>query len=85
MTVQAGRMERASTPVTDDDSEGITAQVITPIICEGDAIGSVIVMSREPRAKFADAEVSFGGDGGGIPGTADGELRIEAGRDLKQQ
>ena len=28
---------------------------------------------------------AFGSDGGGIPGTADGELRIEAGRDLKQQ
>ena len=42
MTVQAGKDERAFTPVTDDDSEGITAQVITPIICEGDAIGSVI-------------------------------------------
>ena len=47
MTVQAGKGERAFTPVTDDDGEGITAQVITPIICEGDAIGAVIVMSRD--------------------------------------
>ena len=31
MTVQAGKGERAFTPVTDDDGEGITAQVITPI------------------------------------------------------
>lgn len=68
MTVQAGKDERAFTPVTDDDSEGITAQVITPIICEGDAIGSVIVMSREPRAKFADAEVRLAATAAGFLG-----------------
>ena len=85
MTVQAGKDERAFTPVTDDDSEGITAQVITPIICEGDAIGSVIVMSRGAEGEVRGCRGAFGSDGGGIPGTADGELRIEAGRDLKQQ
>ena len=68
MTVQAGKDERAFTPVTDDDSEGITAQVITPIICEGDAIGSVIVMSREPRAKFTDAEVRLAATAAGFLG-----------------
>ena len=56
MTVQAGKDERAFTPVTDDDSEGITAQVITPIICEGDAIGAVIVLSKDDKMRFGETE-----------------------------
>ena len=30
----------------------------TPIICEGDAIGSVVLMSREPRAKFSEGRAA---------------------------
>ena len=56
MTVQAGKGERAFTPVTDDDGEGITAQVITPIICEGDAIGAVIVLSKDDKMRFGETE-----------------------------
>lgn len=56
-TIQAGKDDKAYTPVAAEDVEGVTAQVIAPIICEGDAIGAVIVMSREPRAKFTDAEI----------------------------
>ena len=44
--IQAGKEDRNFTPVIDDDGDSITAQVITPIICEGDAIGAVIIMSR---------------------------------------
>lgn len=68
MTVQAGKGERAFTPVTDDDGEGITAQVITPIICEGDAIGAVIVMSRDPRVKFTESEVRLAATAAGFLG-----------------
>lgn len=57
MTVQAGKDDRAYTPVASEEPEGVTVQVIAPIICEGDAIGSVIIMSKEPRARFTDAEV----------------------------
>lgn len=56
-TIQAGKDDKAYTPVAAEDVEGVTAQVIAPIICEGDAIGAVIIMSREPRAKFTDAEI----------------------------
>ena len=54
-----GSGERAIIPVADEDLEGITAQAVAPIICEGDAIGAVILMSREPRAKFGDAELKL--------------------------
>ena len=56
-TFLAGIGGRAMIPVADEDLEGITAQAIAPIICEGDAIGAVILMSREPRVKFGDAEL----------------------------
>ena len=53
--------------ITSDDTD-YAGQVIQTIICEGDAIGSVIVMSREPRAKFADAEVRLAATAAGFLG-----------------
>ena len=47
-TVQAGKDDRNYVEVSAEDMEGVTAQVVTPIICEGDAIGAVVIMSREP-------------------------------------
>lgn len=41
--------------VSDDDTE-YTYQVIWPIISEGDAIGSVIILSKDPKVKFGDVE-----------------------------
>ena len=66
--IQAGKEDRNFTPVTDDDGDSITAQVITPIICEGDAIGAVIIMSREPRAKFSDPELRLAATAAGFLG-----------------
>ncbi len=41
----------------DEDSNGkYTAEVISPIIAEGDAIGAVIVVSKEPGQKFSNLE-----------------------------
>ena len=55
-TIQTGKDGRTYIPVALEDPEGITAQVVAPIICEGDAIGAVISRSREPRARFSDGE-----------------------------
>ena len=55
-TIQTGKDGRTYIPVALEDPEGIPAQVVAPIICEGDAIGAVIIMSREPRARFSDGE-----------------------------
>ena len=54
--IQAGKEDRNFTPVTDDDGDSITAQVITPIICEGDAIGSVMLYAREAKTKMGETE-----------------------------
>ena len=48
--------------------EGVTAQVVAPIIYAGDAIGAVIIMSREPRAKFSDGEVRLASTAAGFLG-----------------
>ena len=47
---------------------GATAQVIVPIICEGDSIGSVILLSREPRAKFSETELKLASTAAGFLG-----------------
>lgn len=41
--------------VADDDTE-YSYQVIWPIISEGDAIGSVIILTKDPKVKFGDVE-----------------------------
>ncbi|MDF2803000.1 MAG: spoVT [Anaerocolumna sp.] len=41
--------------VADDDTE-YSYQVIWPIISEGDAIGSVVILSKDPKVKFGEVE-----------------------------
>lgn len=44
----------------DEEAEGkYTAQVIAPIITEGDVIGAVIIASKEEDAKFGDVEIKL--------------------------
>ena len=46
-------------PIISEEPEGVTAQVIAPIICEGDAIGAVALLSRESRIKFGEPELKL--------------------------
>lgn len=55
--ISAVKDGKAFIPLSAEEVEGITAQVIAPIICEGDAIGSVALLSREPRARMGDTEM----------------------------
>ena len=57
--VQSGKDEKSFVQLVDEELEGITAQVVAPIICEGDAIGAVAIMSREPRARFGEMELKL--------------------------
>lgn len=66
--LHAGKEDRTYTPVVTEDIEGITAQVVAPIICEGDAIGAVILMSREPRMKFGEGELRLASTAAGFLG-----------------
>lgn len=58
-TVVAQRDDKQFVTITEDEAEGMTAEVIAPIICEGDAIGAVAVLSREARAKLGDTELKL--------------------------
>lgn len=58
-TIVAAKDEKPFVQIASEEVEGMTAQVITPIICEGDAIGAVVLLSREPRAKFGEMEVKL--------------------------
>ena len=45
-------------PVTnEDDAQAYTAQVICPIIADGESIGAVVLLSREPAARMGDTEL----------------------------
>jgi len=44
----------------DDEVEGkYNAQVIAPIITEGDSIGAVLIVSTDPEVKFGDLELKL--------------------------
>lgn len=53
----ANRDERRFIPIIDGDNEDYSSQVISPIICEGDAIGSVIITTKEQKVKKVVEEV----------------------------
>lgn len=48
--------QEASSILAEDGEEPYPTQVIAPIIAEGDPIGAVILLSKEPNAKFGDME-----------------------------
>jgi len=58
-TVVAIKEEKAFVQITTEEIEGVTAQVVCPIISEGDAIGAVVLLSRDSKAKFGEAEVKL--------------------------
>lgn len=68
MTVLAAKDDKSFIPIVPEEPEGVTAQVAVPIICEGDAIGSVIMLSREQRARFGDSEVKLASTAAGFLG-----------------
>ncbi|MDO4294659.1 MAG: stage V sporulation protein T [bacterium] len=55
----AGKGDKSFIPLVGEELEGVSAEAIAPIICEGDAIGAVAVLSREPRARFGDTETKL--------------------------
>ncbi|HKL98950.1 MAG TPA: stage V sporulation T C-terminal domain-containing protein, partial [Mobilitalea sp.] len=55
----AGKDDKNYIKIMNDDDGEFTYQVISPIISEGDAIGSVIILTKEAKTKFADAEMKL--------------------------
>lgn len=48
--------ERRFTKVTAEQGDKFECQVISPIICEGDAIGAVVILAKEGKKKIGEIE-----------------------------
>ena len=46
-------------PIANSHEEGITAQVIAPIVSGGDCLGAVAGLSKEDGAKMDDSDMSL--------------------------
>ena len=51
-----------------NSDEEFTCEVVSPIICEGDAIGAVIILSKEEKAKFGELELKLASSASGFLG-----------------
>ena len=56
-TVQAAVGDKHFLYLVPDEVEGLYAEVVVPIICEGDPIGAVALLSRDPKARLGEAEL----------------------------
>lgn len=54
--IQAQPEEKQYTVILKEPSEERFAQTISPIICQGDVIGAVILLARDARAKMGEVE-----------------------------
>ncbi len=48
--------ERKYIPLTDDGTEDFASQVICPILCEGDVLGSVILLDKNDKKRMGETE-----------------------------
>lgn len=55
-TFTAARGDRAFIPVFEEGNEEYMHEAITPIICEGDVIGAVILLENDNRSKMGEVE-----------------------------
>ena len=65
--VIATRDERKFIPIVQGENE-FQSQVICPIISEGEAIGSVIITTKEPRVRFGETEQKLTSSAAGFLG-----------------
>lgn len=57
--IMAVKGDKNFIPIANGELEEYHSQVISPIICEGDAIGAVVVTTKESRTKLGDTEVKL--------------------------
>ena len=66
--IMAGKEEGQFIPVTDEDAEEYSGQVTAVILCEGDAIGSVLLLSKDPKYKMGTLEQKLASTAAGFLG-----------------
>ena len=68
-TVSMSGQEGKSIPIAaDEDAAAYTAQVIAPILVEGEAVGAVALLSKENGAGMGDAEIKVAQTAAGFIG-----------------
>lgn len=58
-TIVAGKEDKNFVNIMSDDDGEFTHQVIAPIISEGDAIGAVLILTKDSKTKFGDTEIKL--------------------------
>ncbi|MDI9510210.1 MAG: stage V sporulation protein T [Clostridiales bacterium] len=58
-SIIASNEDKNYVSITNDDDNEFLYQVICPIISEGDAIGSVIILTKDAKVKFSEMEVKL--------------------------
>ncbi len=59
-TIVAAHDEKNYVRIMNEDESEFVYEAITPIISEGDAIGSVILLTKDAKTKFGDLEIKLG-------------------------
>ena len=54
LTANSG--DRSFVPIINGQPEEYAGEIIAPIVCEGDVIGGVILLAKDVKKKFAEAE-----------------------------
>ncbi|MGN1166638.1 MAG: stage V sporulation protein T [Lachnospiraceae bacterium] len=54
--VMAAENEKKYIKIISDQDEDYTQEIISPILCEGDVIGGVILLAKETKKKFTELE-----------------------------
>ena len=54
--IMAYQGEKKFVPVTDDMQDGFLGQIVSPVICEGDVLGSVILLEKQDKKKIGETE-----------------------------
>ena len=58
-TIVAARDDKNYIRIMNEDESEFVFEVITPIISEGDAIGSVIFLTKDAKTKFGELEIKL--------------------------
>lgn len=66
--VLATKNEKKYVALTEEEDEAFESQMISPIICEGDAIGSVAILCRDPRSRLGEVEQKLANSAAGFLG-----------------
>lgn len=66
--ITATKDEKKYIDITHERIDDINSEIITPIISEGDAIGAVIFLSKDPKIKLGDTEEKLAQSAAGFLG-----------------